>query len=186
MIGLLSSIRTAADGSNDDVRLLMDLYSRHYKLWQYQVRQLVPDDEADDIIHDVFLDMVSAHLDFLRTLSEAKQVSYIARSLETAARKRNAERAGMAACESEEAVADDGAGDPAEIIDRQAGFAVFRRALDRLPPDKRDLIYYKFFEELPDNEIAALLEIKPASLRSALTRARRALKKEMERGERDE
>ena len=47
----------------------------------------------------------------------------------------------------------------------------------------RRLLYYKFFEGLPDEEIAKLLDLKSASLRSALHRARVALRIELAKEE---
>ena len=45
----------------------------------------------------------------------------------------------------------------------------------------RELLLDKYFEDLPDAAIADLVGLKPASIRSALTRARRALKKELDK-----
>ena len=53
-------------------------------------------------------------------------------------------------------------------------------ALRLLPERMQELLEFKYFLEMPDNEIAELMGIKKNSVRQALTRARRALYKKMQ------
>lgn len=73
--------------------------------------------------------------------------------------------------------------DPLLIFERHDTYAAFERAFNRLPRKQQDLIYFKFFEDLPDEEIAKRLGLQPASLRSLMARARHTLKEEMRKEE---
>ena len=53
-------------------------------------------------------------------------------------------------------------------------------ALRLLPERMQELLEFKYFLEMPDDEIAELIGIKKNSVRQALTRARRALYKKMQ------
>ena len=54
-------------------------------------------------------------------------------------------------------------------------------ALDRLPERQRSAIVLRFYEDLPDDEIAALLGCRPATVRTAIHRGLRFLRKEIDR-----
>ncbi|MDR0292760.1 MAG: sigma-70 region 4 domain-containing protein [Oscillospiraceae bacterium] len=47
------------------------------------------------------------------------------------------------------------------------------KKLDKLPERERAVLVYKYVMDMTDNEIAALLDIQPQSVRQYLTRARR-------------
>jgi RNA polymerase sigma-70 factor (sigma-E family) len=49
------------------------------------------------------------------------------------------------------------------------------RAVDRLPGRQREALVLRFYLELPDEEIARLMGIRPSSVRSAIRRALHAL-----------
>lgn len=183
MIEFLSAILSKID-QDDCTEMLLDLYVRHYKLWRYKVLRIVKTDEVDDIIHDVFTKLMTSHLDFLKTLSELKRLAYISKAIENDAKKhRKGKERVIAVVDLEPYQEPTTSNDPANIYEKKVNFEIFLRALENLPDRQRDLLYYKFFEELPDSDIAALLEIQPASIRSALTRARRTLDKQIKREE---
>lgn len=54
-------------------------------------------------------------------------------------------------------------------------------ALGTLSPRQRAAIVLRFYEDLPDHEIATLLQCRPATVRTAVHRGLAALRKEIER-----
>ena len=62
---------------------------------------------------------------------------------------------------------------PEQLID-------LRRALDRLTDRQRLVVVLRYFADLPDEEIAESLGVRPATVRSLAHRAVAALRKEME------
>lgn len=53
--------------------------------------------------------------------------------------------------------------------------------LERLPERQRAAIVLRFYEDLPDDEIASLLGCRPATVRTAVFRALAAMRREIER-----
>lgn len=62
---------------------------------------------------------------------------------------------------------------PEELID-------LRRAIDRLTDRQRLVIVLRYFADLPDDEIATILGVRPATVRTRSHRALAALRKELE------
>lgn len=53
------------------------------------------------------------------------------------------------------------------------------RALHRLPRRQREVLVLRFYADLPDEEIAAALRIRPSTVRSTTSRALSALEREL-------
>jgi len=54
------------------------------------------------------------------------------------------------------------------------------RALHRLPRRQREVLVLRFYADLPDEEIATTLKIRPSTVRSTMSRALGALERELE------
>jgi RNA polymerase sigma-70 factor (ECF subfamily) len=64
----------------------------------------------------------------------------------------------------------------AELAIVHAGdLALLRRALDRLPPDKRELLVLCRWQELPYDEIAGILQCEPGAVKTRVFRAMQQL-----------
>lgn len=169
-----------------NAELLLGLYKQHYRLWYYHASRVLnaQDDEIDDLIHDVFIRMMTSHMEQLRAMNEPSRLSYISRAVHNAALKKvQARSREVATDEIELYCADQAAPDPAALLEQKVTLEIFERAFQRLPERMRELLYCKFFDDLPDNEIAERLGVQPSSLRSALSRARAALRTEIAKEE---
>lgn len=178
---MISFLTALLADDNKEVEMLSHLYERHYKLWQYKVRAIIRDNEADDIIQEVFATMM-AKLSFLNGLSPSRRLAYISRCIENAAKKTANFRDRVIVTDDIEQYALEMADDPATIYDQKATNEELFRAIERLDERKQDLIFYKYFEELSDETIATLLDMQSQSIRSALTRARQGLRAELDKG----
>lgn len=179
MIELLSTLIANSEVKKEN-HFILRLYEKHYKLWRYKAISIVGADSADDIVQSVFTNIISSRLEFLASLSEDKQIGYIVKAIINEAQKYKTKQQRLIPVkEPENYQMASEQNDPAQVYNKKLDFAAFVRAFERLSPKHQNLIYFKFFENLSDTDIALLLGVQPASLRSALTRARRALQKEM-------
>lgn len=177
------------ENRDNAMTVMMNLYKQHYKLWNYQISRVLTssNNDIDDLIHDVFVRLMATHIEKICTLSEPLQIAYISKAMRNAALKYvNAQSRVVVTDQMEQAYANRSAPDPAMILEQKVTFEIFKRAYDRLPERMHMLLYYKFFEGLPDQETAKLLNLQPASLRSALSRAREALRAEIAKEEQHE
>lgn len=182
MLEFLSDLISREDTEEAASEMLLHLYLHHYRLWHYKIFQILRTYDTGDIIHDVFLNLMSSHLETLQKMPDYMQLGYISKAMTNAALKQAAEQGKLIISDDMEPyLMDEAAEDPAVIYDKKVDYEIFQRAFGRLPNRMQDLLFYKFYEELPDETIAMLLGIQPASLRSALHRARIALKREIER-----
>lgn len=182
MIELLSTLISKSEDREDrnEYDFILRLYEQHYKLWRYKAVAIVGADSADDIIQSVFTNIIASRLEFLSSLSEEKQIGYIVKSIINEANKYKIKQQRLIPIENPEVYqSTTEQGDPVQVYNRKLSFEEFVRAFEHLSPKHQNLIYFKFFEDLPDADIALLLGLQPASLRSALTRARRALQKQI-------
>ena len=63
-----------------------------------------------------------------------------------------------------------------QVLEREEEHQVLRKALQSLPEKQRTVVILRYFEGLPCEEIAAILECKPGTVRSRLFNARQRLK----------
>jgi len=124
---------------------------------------------AEDIAQEAFARMVS-RLAFLR--SPDATWPYLRRSVVNLSknhyRHRAVERTYLA---SAGAVALTSHVDP-DVVARES----MRRALLRLPPRQRAALVLRFYEDLPEDQIADLLHCRPGTARSLVTRGVEALR----------
>ena len=120
---------------------------------------------AEEVVQDAFTS-VSQRWD-----SVERPVAYLKRSVVNGCaqvlRRRTIEQRYL---ESRAEVADSEI--PEQLID-------LRRALDRLADRQRVVVVLRYFADLPDAEIAEVLDVRPATVRSLAHRALAALREEL-------
>lgn len=141
-----------------------------YRLPLLQLCSLLATDpaEAEDIVQDVFVRTG----DRIATLSPSEVLPYLRRSAINAwkneLRHRSVERAA-----APKLVAGQAMTDAASIDERDAMWT----EIVRLPPRQRACVVLRFYEDLPDPEIAELLGCRVGTVRSQVTRALAKLRK---------
>ena len=73
--------------------------------------------------------------------------------------------------------ADDNAPDPEALLLRAADAQAVRKALETLPPEHREVLVLREFEECSYKEIAAITQLKIGTVMSRLARARERLQR---------
>ena len=69
---------------------------------------------------------------------------------------------------------------------RESDISLLKQALLQLPERYQTILRMRYFDELPDREIASYLEVKPNSVRYYLTLARRRLRDQIKKLSEDE
>jgi RNA polymerase sigma-70 factor (ECF subfamily) len=67
--------------------------------------------------------------------------------------------------------------DPAELLERKEQAELLQRMIDRLPEPQRSLVYFRHIEEKEYDEISEIMEMTENSIRVALSRARKEIRK---------
>ena len=158
--------------NSDFAERFYEKYSRYvYKrVWQ---ECHIPAD-VDDIVQSTW-EALSAKWSTLEKLSDYKQLSYISVTITNIIRM-NARKKKLETC-SLESIAElgyNGAIIMDMLLDRKTQIKHFHEAWANVDPSTRELLERKYILEQTDAEIAASMQIKASSVRTYLTRARRA------------
>lgn len=158
--------------SEEEFRLFHARTSR--ALWGYLARSLGDRAAADDLVQESYLRLLSANLPPDMTAEHRKNYLYrIATNL-----MRDRLRAPATAAEVE-LPADQPGGGAGGSVPSFAGAVEaghdLRRALGRMKPRERQLLWLAYIERFSHQEIAAVVGAKTASIRPMLSRARSRL-----------
>jgi len=162
---------------------MLNLYQDYYGLVRKTLYNITHDaGHTEDLVNDTFIKLINK-IPLLRTLESCKTTAYVVYTSRSVAinfiKHRDVEKKhgyyGMDADLAETAAASDDSVE--ETIVRQEEINEMGSALLKLPEKQKDLLYFKYFLEMDNAEIAEILGIGTASVREYLTRARRNAKK---------
>jgi RNA polymerase sigma-70 factor (sigma-E family) len=170
---------TASERQAVSDRRLADLYLRHSP-GGLRLAYLLTGDRAlaEDLVQDAFVQLAAR----LRHLRQPEAFdAYLRRTIVNLAknhfRRRRVERAYLGR-EAQTGAETEHTREPDVVT-----VEVMRLALGRLPIRQRAAVVLRFYEDLPEREIAELLRCRPGTARSLISRGVQALRTEM-RGER--
>lgn len=132
---------------------------------------------AEDLAQDAFV-RVAGRLTHLR--EPASFDAYLRRAVVNLAKNHFRRRAVERAFLDRSAPTPHEAGPEQPVVNRRATMA----ALAKLPPRQRAAIVLRFYEDLPEDEIARILRCRDGTVRSLVTRGVHAMRTEL-RGETD-
>ena len=171
---MLTSIIASIE-SESDRQFIEDIYLRYRGVMYRKALSLLRNPhDADDAVETAMLKLIDK-IDLLRGCNRASLRSYLISCAKNAAidRIRRVSRTDCFGDLPENPSAPDEAVDSALLrIDAAEAMA---DALMKLPDRERELLRMKYYEELPDREIAQLLGIRLSNIRTYLTRARKKL-----------
>lgn len=170
---------------NEEDRKFMEEVYLQYKALMFRYAYKVTNQKynAEDIVSATCVALIR-NLQKLQKISGKKRLNYVARAARSASydyvrRSNSGSNKGFL-------FGDDGDFDIAaevaaldEALIREAEIDMLREGLRQIAPKHREVLEMKYFEMLPDEEIAKHLGIGAASVRYYLTRARRALMEAM-------
>lgn len=171
------------ENENDRERLT-EIYLKHQKLFTYKALQATHNAiDAEDLLQSAMLKVIKK-IHVLQDLTDAQLVCYIVKAIQNCAIDESRKKEVRARFEDYDLTgewADENDDDILDRLDRENLSIRLGLAFEDLSPKEKDIILYKYFFNYSDAKIADLLNIKTASVRMTLTRARRTLKNKLEK-----
>lgn len=166
-----------AEVGSGQVTKMAVLFERHHRpLFRYFVSMNRNRELSEDLVQDVFFRMLRYRASYDPKQSFTAWMYQIARNASVdQAQKRKLEVVGIDEFDDrrvEPASEDPG---PEEAAARGQDLALLRRALDRLAPEKREILVLSRFQNLRYEEIASVLGCEVGTVKVRVFRAMRAL-----------
>jgi len=166
----------AAVGAGE-VQKLAVLFERHHRgLFRYFVSMNRNRELSEDLVQDVFFRMLRYRASYDAQQSFTAWMYQIARNASVdAAQKRRAEVVGIDEFDDRRPEIVSAAPGPEESASKNQDLVLLRRALDRLPAEKREILVLARFQNMKYEDIAATLDCEVGTVKVRVFRAMRAL-----------
>jgi len=163
--------------SRGEVAKMAVLFERHHRpLFRYFVSMNRNRDLSEDLVQDVFFRMLRYRASYDSKQSFTAWMYQIARNASVdQAQKRRADVVGIDEFEDRRTEPASEAPGPEETAVKGQNLALLRRALDRLPAEKREILILSRFQNLKYEEIACVLGCEVGTVKVRVFRAMRAL-----------
>jgi RNA polymerase sigma factor (sigma-70 family) len=162
-----------------EVRNLAVLFERHHKqLFNFFLRMTSNRDLSEDLVQDVFFRMLRYRHTYNETHPFTAWMYQIARNAQTDHLRKRRPEAPIEIRSGEEVTMNEPVSTiplADERLHREQQTRLLRRALDRLPTDKREILILSRFQNLKYDEIAAVLGCEVNSVKVRVYRATKAL-----------
>jgi RNA polymerase sigma-70 factor, ECF subfamily len=159
-----------ADGDRHAIRLLLE---RHQlKVYRFALRLVGNSATAEDIVSDVFIELWRRAASFEGRARVSTWILAIARNKAISAMRRRMDQP------LDDAMAKaipDGAITAEETLDEADRSALLRRCLAQLSPEHREIVDLVYYHEKPVDEVAAILGVPAATVKTRMFYARRRL-----------
>ena len=186
MINELIILAIAGIENESDQNFMADVYANYYNLIYKTAFSFVKNEpDAQDIAHDVYINLI-LKISLLKTFKSSTLTSYIVFTTENTSlnfiKRRNKTSELMFLYGDDESVyyVPD-TETPEKIFFENNGSEILKKAIEQLSTKYRLALYCKYFQDMPDKEIAEVIDIKPSSVREYLVRARNAVHKILEK-----
>jgi len=173
--------------NEEDQIFMADIYTDYSPLMYKNAFEYVENNyDAEDIVQSVFINLIKK-IPVLKKLERHALIAYIVYSIKNTSinfiKNRNRNSESIFLYEDDEDINDirDDADTPEEIILEKYRNEIILAAFEQLKPKYQFIIESKYFHKMSDNDIAKILETTPENVRKCLERARKAMKKILER-----
>ncbi len=165
--------------ASGEVAKMAVLFERHHRaLYRYFISMNRNRELSEDLVQDVFFRMLRYRASYDANQSFTAWMYQIARNANVdQAQKRKAEVVGIDEFDDRRAEPASAAPGPEEIAAKGQNIALLKRALERLPDDKREILVLSRFNDLKYEEIAAMLGCETGTVKVRVFRAMRALER---------
>ena len=155
-----------------DKDYLTNLYIKHYSLMMYLAFQIMKNkSEAEEVLQSAAVKLVEK-VRVLRTLNEPQAVCYLSKTVKSIALHQIQRRKRQLPSDWLDEQPDDHDGPELAYI-RMESYDELGQAIATLGQRDQDLLYFKYYLDMPNIEICAALGISEASIRPLLYRARK-------------
>lgn len=161
--------------SSRKVDSLECFYERYYKfVYKLAWRECHRPSDVEDVVQSTW-EAVCSKYETIKKLSVPRQISYIEVTVRNIIRM-DARKKKFDICSLNgiDGISYDGTVILENLLDRKILIDNFRVVWLQVPPSVRELLERKYVLDQTDAEIAAAMQIKPSSVRSYLSRARKA------------
>jgi RNA polymerase sigma factor (sigma-70 family) len=166
-----------AQVGSGEVAKMAVLFERHHRaLFRYFVSMNRNRELSEDLVQDVFFRMLRYRASYDPKQPFTAWMYQIARNANVdQAQKRKAEVVGIDEFDERRPEPASDAPGPEEIAAKGQDVALLKRALERLPADKREILVLSRFNDLKYDEIAGILGCEVGTVKVRVFRAMRAL-----------
>ena len=166
-----------AQVGSGEVSKLAVLFERHHRpLFRYFVSMNRNKELSEDLVQDVFFRMLRYRTSYDPNQSFTAWMYQIARNANVdQAQKRKGEVVGIDEFDDRRPEPASPAPGPEESAAKVQDLALLKRALDRLPPEKREILVLSRFQDMKYEDIAAVLGCEVGTVKVRVYRAMRAL-----------
>jgi RNA polymerase sigma-70 factor, ECF subfamily len=183
-VALVPAVAAAAGDASSDATLvnriaagdklaMQALFARHRTpLYRWLLRFVGNETIAEDLLSEVFLDVWRQAGRFEGRSSVATWLMSIARFKALSARRRRTE---AELDEKIETTVADTASDPEAALQEKNRGELLRQALTRLSPEHREVIDLVYYHEKSVDEVAEILAVPPATVKTRMFYARKKL-----------
>lgn len=182
---LFATIATLTDA--DDRAFMLDLYQKYYGLVRSNICRVTRGNDClEDLVNDTFIRLIE-RISIIRALDCCRLNTYVVLTSKRVAinylRRREVQNQHISWVDDIEAAAGSMSVDDTleERIISGDEYVSLKVALQQLPEQLRDVLFFKYYLEMDDREIAQELLISPDSVRQYLTRARRSARQLMQK-----
>src|SRR5579863_5874183 len=163
--------------SGGNVAKMAVLFERHHRpLFRYFVSMNRNRELSEDLVQDVFFRMLRYRASYDPKQSFTAWMYQIARNANVdQAQKRKAEVVGIDEFDDRRTEPVSEAPGPEESAAKGQDLVLLRRALERLPADKKEILVLSRFQNLKYDEIASVLGCEVGTVKVRVFRAMRAL-----------
>jgi RNA polymerase sigma factor (sigma-70 family) len=160
-----------------EVSKLAVLFERHHRpLFRYFVSMNRNKDLSEDLVQDVFFRMLRYRTSYDPNQSFTAWMYQIARNANVdQAQKRKGEVVGIDEFDDRRPEPASQAPGPEESTAKVQDLALLKRALERLPSEKREILVLSRFQDMKYEDIAAVLGCEVGTVKVRVYRAMRAL-----------
>ncbi len=166
-----------AQVGSGDVAKMAVLFERHSRaLFRYFISMNRNRELSEDLVQDVFFRMLRYRASYDPNQSFTAWMYQIARNANVdQATKRRAEVVGIDEFDDRRPEPASDAAGPEEVVEKSQDVALLKKALDRLPSDKKEILVLARFQDMKYEEIATLLGCEVGTVKVRVFRAMRAL-----------
>jgi RNA polymerase sigma-70 factor (ECF subfamily) len=170
--------------SKGDLSAISDVYDRYHRQVRGFARRLVGEDEAtEDLVQEVFVSLPSAIRRFrgessLKTFILSIAVNHSRHHVRGAIRRRKAMQK-LAETIHHEGISEP-SGNPEELARRKQLAQLLQRGLDELPLEQRVAFVLCEVEERSSSDVARIVDVPEATVRTRLFHARKKLRSFLE------
>ncbi len=163
--------------SEADRAIVSDLFAKNYHRMKRTAMGILGESAAaEDVVQDTFVRCIK-RVDSLRALPDRARSMYLLTATRHNAFNRKKRDGRIVQVSADELELQDETTSVEEQAIRTLTVAELKDAFKRLPDSLKDVLRYKYLLELSDGEIAEALGVTKSTVRSYLTRARRAVLK---------